>query len=91
MKKWVPGTQRRVDAYLRTATDVNMLPEQPDHSGHTPYTTSICWLNGVQIAQDYSQFWTVAWGDANTHANQRHADGKVATTTQGANTGTLDW
>ena len=67
-----------------------MFPEQPDHSGHTPFTTSICWLNGVQIAQDYSQFWTVAWGDANTHANQRHADGKVATT-QGANPGTLDW
>ena len=33
----------------------------------------------------------MAWGDAIAHANQRHADGKVATTTQGANTGTLDW
>ena len=90
VEKWVPGTQRRVDASWRTATGVNLLPDQPNHPGHTPYTTPIYWLNGVQIAPDYNEFWIGAWGDANAHANQRHADGRVATTTQGPFTGTLD-
>ncbi len=92
--RWVAGTTpsntRRVDASWRTATGVTLRPQRPNLPGHTTFTTPIYWLNGVQIAPHHNQFWTGAWGDANAEANQRHADGEAATTTQGANTGTLD-
>ncbi len=89
--RWAPGsTTRRVDASWRTATGVSLLPQQPNLPGHTTFDTPIYWLNGMQIAPNHNEFWTGVWGDANAHANQRHADGKVATTTQGANTGTLE-
>ena len=48
-------------------------------------------MNGVRVAPHYNNFWTGDWGHANSHANQRNADGQAAAITQGANGGCLDW
>ena len=78
-------------AAWRTATGVTIQSQHPNLPGHTPFTTPIYWVNGVRIAPDYNRFWTGAWGNANSHANQRKADGKAAAITQGTNGGCLDW
>ena len=78
-------------AAWRTATGVTIQSQHPNLPGHTPFTTPIYWVNGVRVAPHYNNFWTGAWGHANSHANQRNADGQAAAITQGANGGCLDW
>ena len=78
-------------AAWRTATGVTIQSQHPNLPGHTPFTTPIYWVNGVRVAPHYNNFWTGAWGNANSHANQRNADGKAAAITQGTNGGCLDW
>ena len=78
-------------AAWRTATGVTIQSQHPNLPGHTPFTTPIYWVNGVLVAPHYNRFWTGAWGNANSHANQRNADGQAAAITQGANGGCLDW
>ena len=72
----------KMSASWRTATGVTIESNHPNLPGHTPFTTPIYWMNGVQIASDYNKFWTGLWGNANSRWNQRHAAGNVASNTQ---------
>ena len=72
----------KMSASWRTATGVTIESNHPNLPGHTPFTTPIYWVNGVQIASDYNKFWTGFWGNANSRGNQRHADGNVASNTE---------
>ena len=53
-------------AAWRTATGVTIQSQHPNLPGHTPFTTPIYWVNGVRVAPHYNNFWTGAWGHANS-------------------------